>query len=603
MFQAAYDELTRRGKVGGACIRALTAAGLLAAGAFWVSALSAVMFACTEKLLRRVQASSRTGLNNVFGELPRRVWLRRDGVEVEIDVDDLQVGDVVVAHAGEPIPVDGTIVRGAATIDQQALTGEAQPVERGPGESVFAATIVLSGSIDVRVDRAGAATLVASIEDILLRTSSYTSQLELKGKVIADRTVVPTLALSALTLPLLGTEAALCMQALYPGEGMRVLGPVSLLNFLRRAAEQRILVKDGRALESLQDVDTVVFDKTGTLTEKIVDVARVHPADMYTVDDVLARAAAVEARQTHPVALAIRQEAAARGLDLPAVDEASYEMGMGISAVVDGVRVRAGSARYLARHGLQPSPALHSVEEEGTLAGHSFVYVAAGDDVIGAVELRPRLRPGIKALIAALHARGLAVCIVSGDREAPTRRLAEELGIDRYFAATLPHQKADLVAQWQAEGRSVCFVGDGINDAIALKRAHVSVSLAGASTIAADSAQIVFMDASLEQLVPLFRLADELAVNMRGNLAALLAPSPVILVGVFFLGMGYISTSVLVTISSIAGILNAAFPGLASRAPRVEAVALPPARVPVPDREPAPEAARDATAILEPQLV
>jgi heavy metal translocating P-type ATPase len=565
VFQQAYTELTERKKVGGAVIRAVSASGLLIGGAYWVSAMSAVMFGTTERLIRKVTAQSRHGLRNVFGELPSRVTTLKDNIETDIAIEDVQAGDIIVVRAGQAMPVDGVISDGVASIDQQALTGESQPAEKGPGDSVFAATTVLSGRLEVRVDKAGADTLVAGIEAILEHTASYTSQQEFKGKQIADRTVLPTLAISGGTLLSMGAQPAVCTLAMYPGEGMRVLGPLSMLNYLQQAAGMKILVKDGRALESLTDIDTVVFDKTGTLTEKIFTVMHVHPAAGDSVDTVLAHAAAVEAHQSHPIALAIVQEAASRLLQLPHVDHASYEIGFGISAEVERQRVHVGSARYLNRHNIElPASMLH-LEDAARGTGHSYVYVAIGGSVAGAIELAPKLREEIKPLIAQLKARGLQIYILSGDREAPTKQLAEELGVDRYFAGTLPHQKAELVTQWQAEGKSVCFVGDGINDAIALKKAHVSISLAGASTVATDSAQIVFMEPRLDKLVPLFQIANDLQFDMRNNLIALVAPSPVILAGVWFWGFGYATTALLVGVSSVAGVINAAFPGTTRR--------------------------------------
>lgn len=560
VFQQAYVELTERKKVGGAVIRAMSASGLLLGGAYWVSAMSAVMFGATEKLIRKVTAESRHGLRNVFGELPQRVTVLTGGIESDVAIEDVQAGDVLVVRAGQAMPVDGVIVDGVASLDQQALTGESQPAEKGPGDAVFAATTVLSGRLEVRVDKAGADTLVAGIEEILERTASYTSQQEFKGKQIADRTVLPTLAISGGTLLAMGAQPAVCMLALYPGEGMRVLGPLSMLNYLQQAAGMKILVKDGRALESLTDVTTVVFDKTGTLTEKTFKVVHVHPAAGESIDRVLGHAAAVEAHQSHPIAHAIVQEASSRLLPLPRVDHASYEIGFGISAEVEQRRVHVGSARYLDRHGISLPASLAHLEDTASGPGHSHVYVAIGGRVAGAIELAPRLRDEIRPLIAQLKARNLEVYILSGDREAPTRQLAEDLGVDRYFAGTLPHQKAELISEWQAAGKSVCFVGDGINDAIALKKAHVSISLAGASTVATDSAQIVFLEPSLEKLVPLFQIAADLQFDMRNNLIALVAPSPVILAGVWFWGFGYATTALLVAASSVAGIVNAAFP-------------------------------------------
>lgn len=585
VFQQAYYELTERKKVGGAVVRAMSASGLLLGGAYWVAAMSAVMFGTTEKLIRKVTAQSRQGLRNVFGELPRRVTAIKDGVEVDMAIEEVQAGDILVVHAGQAMPVDGIITDGVASIDQQALTGESQPAEKGPGDSVFAATTVLSGRLEVRVDKAGADTLVAGIEEILERTASYTSQQEFKGKQIADRTVMPTLAISGGTFLAMGAQPAVCMLALYPGEGMRILGPLSMLNYLQQAAGMKILVKDGRALESLNDVTTIVFDKTGTLTEKMFKVMHVHAASGEAIDTVLAHAAAVEAHQSHPIALAIVHEAAARMLTLPHVNHASYEIGFGISAEVDQKRVHVGSARYLDRHGISLPPSLLHLEDAETGPDHTCVYVAIGGQVAGAIELAPKLREEIGSLIAQLKSRGLEVFILSGDREAPTRQLAEELGVDRYFAGTLPHQKAELIEQWQAAGKSVCFVGDGINDAIALKKAHVSISLAGASTVATDSAQIVFMEPSLDKLVPLFQIAKDLQFDMRNNLVALVAPSPVILAGVWFWGFGYATTAILVGVSSVAGIVNAAFPETTRRVFNLGPGAAPPPAEPNTDRQ------------------
>jgi heavy metal translocating P-type ATPase len=605
VFEQAYAEVTERNKVGGAVIRAMSTYGLLLGGAYWVSAMGAVIFGATERLTRKVTAESRHGLRNVFGDLPRQVVTLRDGTETAVAIEDVQAGDIVVVRAGQAMPVDGVITAGSAAIDQQALTGESQPAEKGPGDSVFAATTVLSGRLEVRVDKAGADTLVAGIEQILERTASYTSQQEFKGKQIADRTVLPTLAISGGTLLAMGVQPGICMLALYPGEGMRVLGPLSMLNYVQHAAAMKILVKDGRALESLNDVDTVVFDKTGTLTEKDFKVVHVHPAGGESIDTVLGHAAAVEAHQSHPIALAIAQEASARLLSLPYVDHASYEIGFGISAEVRQQRVHVGSARYLDRHGIGVPDSLIDLEDAATGSGHSFVYVAIGGRVAGAIELAPKLREEIKPLLAQLKARGLQIYILSGDREAPTRRLAEDLGVDRYFAGTLPHQKAELIAEWQAAGKSVCFVGDGINDAIALKKAHVSISLAGASTIATDSAQIVFMEPNLDKLVPLFQIAKDLQFDMRNNLIALVAPSPVVLAGVWFFGFGYMTTAVLVGVSSVAGIINAAFPAATRRVFNLGPGEAPaPPRATEPEQTPAsPVFAEGFEALVEPEKV
>ena len=556
LFRQGYVELRAR-KVGGGVVRALAGGGMLLTGSFWVLSLSSVLFGYTDKLQIRVRRRSQHRLGSVFGELPHKVWIRRGAVDVEVAFEDLAVGDLVVVGAGQAIPVDGRIESGEASIDQQALTGEAQPAEKAVGASVLAATVVLSGSIAIRVERTGAATVVASIEEILNRTTEHTSAVELKGKVIADRTIVPTLTLAAVAQLLLGDTAGVCMLALYPGEGMRMLGPLSLLNYVRHAAEQRILIKDGRVLEVLQEIDTVVFDKTGTLTEKIPRVGAIHVFGSASPEVVLGLAAAAELRQQHPIALAIRQEAAARGLALPSVQEASYRIGLGVQVTVDGAAVLVGSRRFLGNHAVAIAGDVDALEVRMGETGHSLVYVAEGARVLGAIELVPRVRDEVVALVKELQARGMAVYILSGDHAQATESLARELGVDDFVAGTLPDQKAERIRAWQAQGKRVCFVGDGINDSIALRTADVSVSLTGASTIASDTANVVLLDGNLERLPLLFDLAKDLAVNMRHNLAALLAPSPVLAVGIAFLGFRIPTTLVLTTASGLAGLANA----------------------------------------------
>jgi Cu2+-exporting ATPase len=528
-------------------------------------ALSNLAYWVTTKLLIKVQHTSRQRLTNIFGEQPRFVRKRVGEVEVQVPFEAVQTGDIVVVHAGETIPIDGLIIDGLASIAQHMLTGEAQPAEKERGDLVFAATVVLSGTIDVRVEKTGGDTNVASITDMLYHTANYTSSLELKGKVIADKTALPVLALSAATLPLLGPTAALCMLGCHPGQGMNVLAPLSLLSFLRVAAEQHILVKDGRALESLQDVDTLVFDKTGTLTHDQPQVAAVDTCGRYGADELLRYAAAAEFHQTHPLARAILQESRHRQLTLPSIDEAIYEVGYGIKVAIDAHLIRVGSRRFMEKEGFAIPAGLSARQADGHEQGHTRVYVAIDETVEGAIEMRPTIRPEVKGIIDRLRQRGLDIYILSGDHEQPTKQLAHQLGLDHYFAETLPEHKADLIEQLQQAGRSVCFIGDGINDSIALKKAHVSISLSGASAVAVDAADIIFVDGSLSPLPYLFELSEAVDTNMKGNFLTLMAPAPLVFFGVSFWEFRVFWVFIVRFLSSIASIAHAISPAIKSR--------------------------------------
>jgi P-type E1-E2 ATPase len=344
---------------------------------------------------------------------------------------------------------------------------------------------------------------------------------------------------------------------------MRVSSPLCMLTFLQRASQRGILVKDGRALEAAGKIDTVVFDKTGTLTETQPHVGQIHTCGTIDAQDLLTCAAAVEANQSHPIAQAILDAARERGIAIPTLEDARYEVGYGIQARVGARLVRVGSERYMTMERIALPPGFVASRRETQSRGASIVYVAFEDQLAGAIELLPTVRREAREVIAALKELGLTLCIISGDQAAPTEALAGELGIDRYFAEVLPQDKSRLVEKLQQEEkRQVCFIGDGINDAIALKQANVSVSLRGASSLATNTAQIILMDESLKQLPQLFEVAGEYDSNLKSLLSITFVPGMASLFGVFFLGFGNPAALLLFNFSMLAGLVNSMFPAL-----------------------------------------
>lgn len=501
---------------------------------------------------------------NIFGEQPSAVWVRRDGYEIEVPFDSVTVEDIVIVHAGEMIPVDGVVVEGTAGVDQRMLTGESQPAEKQAGDAVFAATVVLSGRIGIQVEKTGAETVAAQIGRILNDTTRYAADVELRGIELADRSALPNLALSALALPIAGGAGALAVLFLPLGDALYMGGPLGVLNYLSKAARQGLLIKDGRALELLRQVDTVVFDKTGTLTEEQPTFSAVYACNGYDEKQILCLAAAAEHKQSHPIARAILQAAQEAGLALPPIEQAQVQMGFGVKVrLAEGV-VRVGSRAFMESEGIPLPPELAEQQAQAHAQGRSLVYVAMDGEVAGGIELQATIRPEAQSIVDELHRRGYVVSILSGDQEEPTRALAQSLGIDGYFAQTRPEEKADVIARLQAEGKSVCFVGDGINDAIALKKAQVSVSLAGASTVATDTAQVVLMDGNLAQLIHLFDLAHELDGNLRRTLLAGVASSAAIVGGVFLFHLSLGGALALNTLGMAASFGNAMQPALES---------------------------------------
>ncbi len=559
-YKAVYQELVTKRKITINLLDAITITSALVGGFYFLGALGCVMSAVGRELLVQIKDISQKNLINIFGEQPHTVWLLIDGGEIETLLEDLQKGDVVVVYAGQTIPVDGTIVFGMALIDQHQLTGEAQPAEKGPDEMVFAATVVLSGEIHVRVEKTGTETRVAQIGHILSQTADFKLAIQSRSEVLADKSVLPTLAIGGLALPILGVSGAIAAIYCPLGWFIRITGPLSLLNFLHILSLTEILVKDARSLELLPQIDTVVFDKTGTLTAEQPQLSHIHTCLPLSEDELLQYAATAEWKQTHPIARAILVEAEGRGLSLYAIEDVHYEVGYGIKIESSDQVIRVGSDRFMEIEGVDIPLSMRDLHCHTAQQGHTLVMVALNDQLAGAIELETAIRPEVKAVIQNLHQRNKTTYIISGDQEQPTKNLANQLGIDHYIANALPDQKAELIDQLIKAGKSVCFVGDGINDSIALQKATVSISLAGATTVATDIAQIVLMDGGLTRLPLLFDLAEEMEANMKNNIILSLAPSFMCIGGAFLLHFGIVPAMVIFFSGLFTGVGNSMLP-------------------------------------------
>ena len=562
VFPDAYHTLVKKGQVGVGLVDSIAIVGMLATGNFFIATAATWLIMLSLKILHKTEDHSLKQLVNILGDQSRSVWVYKEGVEVEIPLANLQVKDVIIVNTGETVPVDGAIVHGVVSVDQHILTGEAQPVEKGVRDTVFASTVVLSGRMQVVVERAGAATVAAQIGKILHNTADYRSSVQARGQAIADKAAWPTLLLGAVTWPLLGLNSAVAALQSAFGYNMRLISPISVLNFLKIMSEQGILIKDGRSLEALRQVDTVVFDKTGTLTLEQPQVKAIHLCHGHTEQALLTYAYAAEYRQTHPIAKAIQEEARNRQLVLHAIDHAHYETGYGIKVTLGETVIQVGSERFMSLAGIAIPPEITAREKVSHAQGHSFVYVAVNQELGGAIELQPTLRPEAKATVQFLQKLGLTTYIISGDRAEPTRRLAHDLGIDHYFAEVLPEQKSDLVGKLQQAGHFVCFVGDGINDSIALKKANVAISLRGAATVATDTAHIILLNGRLNLLESLFTIAVAFERNMQVNLMTTIIPGIVCIGGVFFWHFGIMQATLLYCVGLAAGITNAMAPTL-----------------------------------------
>ena len=525
-------------------------------------ALGVFFYHSGAKMLAMNQAMSRPMISNLVKQLPEKVWVLKDGTEIETPLDEVKVDDLVLVRAGEIIPVDGIITQGIAMIDQHALTGESQAEEKETGDQVFSSTLIVSGQIQVKVTRAGSDTSISKITEILNNTSAYTSSIQLKGEKWANIIAKPIVALTILTIPTLGLKTATTVVHSTFGNRLRIVSPIGTLNYLHAALNKGILIKDGRVIEELGRVDTVLFDKTGTLTHDQLEVGKIISSnDRYSSNEILTYAATAENKLTHPLAQAILRKARESGLVLPDIEDSSFTMGYGITVTIDHQLIRVGSARFMEMENIVIPELIQSAIEQSHLEGDSLVLVAVDSEIAGAIQLVSTIRPEVEEVLRGLRKRGIKhISIVSGDHEIPTRKLAESLGIDSYFYEVLPQQKAEIVRQLQKQGKKVCFVGDGINDAIAMNAANVSISLSGATSIATDTAQAILMDGSLIHLCDLFDTAHKLKNNLWRSLVLITIPTAVSLGGALFMGLGLGSSFIIIYSSFALALLNAMLP-------------------------------------------
>jgi heavy metal translocating P-type ATPase len=560
-FKNARAVLFEEKRLGVDVLDAIVVVGCMGTMAIFPGAVLCWCLGFGRVLVKKTQDNSKKLLLNAFGKQPRYVWLYRDGAEVQIAMDRLEPHDVIVVSTGEVVPVDGIIVQGMAMIDQHALTGESTPAEKGVGDRVFAATLMVAGKILVQVEKSGNETASAKISQILNDTAGYKLSSQHKGERLADKAVIPTLVVGAVGMAAMGPGGAVAVLNSDFGTGIRMAAPLAMLSSLALCANKGILVKDGRALELMNEVDTVLFDKTGTLTRERPEVGRIIASPGFAREQILQFAAAAEKKFHHPIALAILHKAHELGLELPTTDDTQYKVGYGITVSVEEHTICVGSRRFMELEGVALTANVEEAVEQAHLEGHTMVMVSVDGKLGGAIELHAAVRPEVRQIVQGLRDRGVKhIAIISGDHEAPTRKLAESLDMDRYFAQVLPAEKADYVIKLQKEGRKVCFVGDGINDSIALKQANVSISLRGASSIATDTAHIVFLEEGLSKLCDLRDIARDLDRNVRRSWQLILAPNIACIAGVFTLGFGIMASVITNNVAALAALGNGMLP-------------------------------------------
>jgi Cd2+/Zn2+-exporting ATPase len=509
----------------------IAAIGAASVGAWAEGAFLLFLFALANALEEYALDRARSAIRDLADLAPAQARLLRDGVEVEIPVEQVRIGDVLVVRPAERLPADGTVRAGRSGVNQAPITGESVPVDKEPGDEVFAGTVNGEGALEITAMRAvGDRTL-----DRVIRLVEEAQAAKAPTQRITERferVFVPIVVVADFLLivvpPLLGWMT--WSESLY--RGMTVLvaaspcaialgAPAAMLAGIAQAARHGVLLKGGASLEALAGVKAVAFDKTGTLTMGRPEVTDVVPMAGVDPQRLLAVAAAVEARSQHPLAQAVVRRAASESLILPAAGELQSITARGVRADVEGVATLVGSARLWTDDKIPFPPAIAAALSDLGGRGRSMMIVRRGDEWLGVLGLLDPPRPSVPATLARLRELKLSpLVMLTGDHQGVGNAIGKEVGVDEVRADLLPEDKVEAIKALLAEHGSVVMVGDGVNDAPALASATVGIAMGGAGTAAAlETADAALMGDDLARLPWTIGLARQTRSIVRQNLA------------------------------------------------------------------------------------
>ncbi|MDD5260680.1 MAG: copper-translocating P-type ATPase [Methylacidiphilales bacterium] len=496
---------------------------------FEAAAVITVLVLLGQILELRARAATGAAIRSLLGLAPKEAHRLRDGVELDVPLDQVQAGDVLRVKPGEKVPVDGIILEGASALDESMLTGESMPAPKESGGRVMAGTLNGNGSFLMRSEKVGAETLLARIVQMVSQAQRSRAPIQRVADSVAAWFVPAVVGVAALTFicwALLGPQPALAY-GLVNAVAVLIIAcpcalglatPMSVMVAVGRGAGMGVLVKDAAALEVLGKVDTLVIDKTGTLTEGRPAVSKLIAVNGNTQERLLQLAASLERYSEHPLAGAVLRAAEEKHLELLAVDEFAAVPGCGVKGKIAGRAVSAGSDAWLLQEGVRGLQALNLEAEPFHAKGFMVIRVAVDGTAAGLLVLSDPLKAGAPEAIAALHCMGLKIVMLTGDNAQTARRIAEKLGIDDVHAELMPRDKFERVVALKQEGKRVAMAGDGINDAPALAAADVGIAMGTGTDVAMHSAGITLVKGNLLGIVHAITLSRATMWNIRQNL-------------------------------------------------------------------------------------
>lgn len=495
---------------------------------YFESAATIITLITLGKYLESVsKGKTSEAIKKLMGLAPKTAIIIRDGREIEIPIEEVEVGDVIIVKPGEKMPVDGEVVEGTTSVDESMLTGESIPVEKNPGDGIIGASINKNGTIKYRATKVGKDTALAQIIKLVEDAQGSKAPIAKLADVISGYFVPIVIALAiiaGLGWYFIGGESGIFSLTIFISVlviacpcALGLATPTAIMVGTGKGAEYGVLIKSGAALETAHKVNTIVFDKTGTITEgkpRVTDiVATGGIADM----NLLQLAASAERGSEHPLGEAIVKGAEEKGLELKRLDSFNAIPGLGIQVKIDDKNILLGNRKLM----LESAISLEELERTSDkLAGEGKtpMYIAIEGQIAGIIAVADTVKENSKKAIEKLHEMGIEVAMITGDNRRTAEAIAKQVGIDRILAEVLPQDKAKEVKKLQAEGKKVAMVGDGINDAPALAQADIGIAIGSGTDVAMESADIVLMRSDLMDVPTAIQLSKSTIRNIKQNL-------------------------------------------------------------------------------------
>ncbi|MBS0954751.1 heavy metal translocating P-type ATPase [Lactiplantibacillus plantarum] len=526
--------------------------GAFIIGEFNESAIVTFLFLFGSYLESKTLQKTRTAIKGLTDMSPTTATLVTDDGTEEVDVDDVDEGDVVLVKTGSQVPVDGIVVEGNGYLNEASITGEARQINKQLDDSVYSGTMVENGYLKIKATQVGDDTTFAKIIELVEEAQDTKS----KAEKFIDRFAqyyTPAVLVLAVLVFAFSRDFRLAITVLVLGcPGALVIGaPVSNVAGIGNGAKRGILIKDGEVVDTFAKVDTLVFDKTGTLTEGNTAVTTMHT---YTnnADNQLALAAAIEGVSDHPLGQAIVSYADQQSAGgAPVLDDTETVKGQGICAQVGKQEVVIGNQKMLTAHNIKLNPTQLKDLNDLQAGGQSTVIMAVDGQVQLIFGIADTIRPGVKDSLAALKAQGIKkLVMLTGDNELTAQAVAHELTLDEVHANLLPEEKVEYVKKLKAAGNTVAFIGDGINDSPSIANADIGIAMGSGTDVAIDTSDVVLMQSSFPALVHAHGLAKKTVLNTRENIFIAIATVAFLLIGLIF-GYIYMASGMFVHEASI----------------------------------------------------